>query len=581
MSALLTDLSLSGVCSLLTIGLLTAAIKESLLVSLAGIIMALWRRMSAATRHLVWLLALCGALVMPLLTVTLPTWQVAPERTALWESAVEVRTTNVGAETDRSEPTTPSGAATLSNDVEVVSAETSGSAAWPTAAVLVWLAGAAIVAFRLVAGVVHTKEVVRNARPCGKGDLDSVLAVCSERIGLRRRVRLLLSDQANIPFVWGWRRSVIVLPQRALRWSRRRLEMVVLHELAHIRRYDPVTVLMAWLAVTVYWFNPLIWLAARRLTVEKERASDDLVLNTGTDAPDYAEELLGFSRSVNAGTTIGPETAFTRKSQLGERLMAILRLNHRRVPLTVRCTILWSLLMAAVVLPLAALAGREDIQLDDVTPAQRGAVFATLSSFYDAVNVGEDYQLICNSYLTANYFDPPGMTKENLEEGIWTAAFQNTLAMFTQCGVYGSLTALDRLKSIRRRGDRFIATLELNLTGDAYQVESVEELPDRIHLKTAKDPITGEPLMTETHVARALEHEVIFTVENGDWKISRYDGPIGIKRMDVDNPYGPIFLVWLEDVGPEMTPYGQIISKVIPNEFRPFNNVGVEFKLKE
>lgn len=475
----------------------------------------------------------------------------------------------------------PAGAATRSNDVKAVPDKTSGSATWPVAAVLLWLGGVAIASLRLMVGIARTAGIVRDARSPEEGRINSLLADCAERIGLRRRARLLLSDRTPIPFVWGWRRPVIVLPERACHWSPRRLEMVLMHELAHVLRHDPVTVLLAWFAVTVYWFNPLVWLAARRLTVEKERASDDLVLNSGTDAPDYAEELLSFSRSVNAGASIGLETAFTRKSQLGERLMAILKLNRCRAQLTVPRTVLLSLLTAAVVLPLAALADREEVQLDDVTPAQREAILATLSSFYDALNVGEDYQYICDSYLTDDYFVPPGLTMENLEEGVWAAAFQNTLAMFTQRGVYGSLTALDRIKSIRRRGDRFIATLELNLTGEAYQVESVEELPDRIHLKTVNDPVTGQPLMTETHVAQALEHEIIFTGENGEWKISRYDGPIGIKRMDVKNPYGPIFLVWLEDVGPEMTPYGQMISKVIPNEYRPFNNAGVEFKLEE
>jgi hypothetical protein len=236
--------------------------------------------------------------------------------------------------------------------------------------------------------------------------------------------------------------------------------------------------------------------------------------------------------------------------------------------------------MAAAVLPLAALADRQATELDDVTPAQREAITATLSGFYDDLNAGEEYESTCDTYLASRYFDPPGLTMENLEEGVWTAAFQNTLDMFTQKGVFGSMAAHDRIKSIRRRGDRFIATLELNLTGDAYQIESVEELPDGIRLKTINDPVTGEPLMAEAYVAHAVEHEVVFKIENGEWRISRYDGPIGIKRMDINNPYGPIFLVWLEDVGKEMTPYGQMISKVIPEQYRPFNNVGIEFKLE-
>jgi len=373
---------------------------------------------------------------------------------------------------------------------------------------------------------------------------------------------------------------VIVLPGSAIRWSARRLDMVLSHELAHVHRHDNVTGAIAWLTVAIYWFNPLVWLAARKLRAEQERACDDHVLGRGISAPEYAQQLLDISRSVSAQNRLGLESALMRKSQLGERLMAILKSNRRRAPLSIGRTALLSLLMAAAILPLAALADRQTIQLDNVTPAEREAIVATLSGFYDALNAGEDYESTCGTYLATGYFDPPGLTMENLEGGVWTAASENTLDMFTKKGVTGSLVAQDRIKSIRHVGDRFIATLELNLTGDAYQVESIEELPDRVRLKTANDPVTGKPLMTEAYLAKTLEHEVIFTNENGEWRISRYDGPIGIKRMDVDNPYGPIFLVWLEDVGKEMTPYGQMISKVIPSEYRPFNNAGIEFKLE-
>ena len=261
--------------------------------------------------------------------------------------------------------------------------------------------------------------------------------------------------------------------------------------------------------------------------------------------------------------------------------MAILKLNRHRAPLTLRRIALLSLLMAATVLPLAALADRQTVQLDNVIPAEREAIVATLSGFYDALNSGKDFESTCNAYLAATYFDSPGLTIENLEEGIWSAAFRNTLDMFTKKGVAGSLVAQDRIKSIRHVGDRYIATLEMNLTGEAYQVESTERVPGGgIRLKTVNDSVTGKPLITEANLAKALEHEVIFTNENGEWKISRYDGPIGIKRMDVDSPYGPIFLIWLEDVGKETTPYGQMISKVIRSEYRPFNNMGIEFKLE-
>ena len=556
-----------------------ATLKGSVLMSAAGLTLALWRSASAATRHLVWLLGVIGALTMPVLTVVVPDWQIVPERTLDWVSNQTRQSTRL--------PQSPG--PRLENEAASQSSRTfqpqmtvgeNDSLTPSDVLVLTWLGGMAVMLLFLFAGLARTLRVVRGGTDPDNAIIHSLIAKLFRERLFKRRVRVVLSESLAAPFVWGWRRAAIVLPSSAKNWSTHRLSMVFAHESAHVRRYDNVTGIVGRLTLAFYWFNPLVWLAVRRMRAEQERACDDYVLRQGISAPEYAEQLLDISQSVSVGNRLGLDVAFMRRSQLGERLMAVLKSNRQRGPLSIGRTALLSLLMAAAILPLAALADRQTIKLDEVTPAQREAVAATLSGFYDALNAGEDYEKTCDTYLASGYFDPPGLTVENLEEGVWTAAFQNTLAIFTRRGVHGSLMASDRIKSIRRSGDRFIATLELNLTGEAYQVESIKGLPDSVHLKTINDPATGKPLMTEVHLARALEHEVIFTNENGEWKISRYDGPIGIKRMDVNNTHGPIFLVWLENTGAEVTPYGQLISKVIPAEYRPFNNLGIEFKLE-
>ena len=69
--------------------------------------------------------------------------------------------------------------------------------------------------------------------------------------------------------------NVILLPADADSWGEDRLRAVLLHELAHIRRNDWESRLIAQIMCAVYWFNPLVWFAARRMQVEAERACDD------------------------------------------------------------------------------------------------------------------------------------------------------------------------------------------------------------------------------------------------------------------------------------------------------------------
>ena len=72
------------------------------------------------------------------------------------------------------------------------------------------------------------------------------------------------------------------MPEDANRWPLERLRIVLLHELAHVKRRDCLTHVVAQLACALHWFNPLAWIAARHIRTERERACDDLVLACGT-----------------------------------------------------------------------------------------------------------------------------------------------------------------------------------------------------------------------------------------------------------------------------------------------------------
>jgi TonB family protein len=172
---------------------------------------------------------------------------------------------------------------------------------------------------------------------------------------LRRPVTVLIGDDAIVPMVTGVLRSAVLLPREAAHWSQERLHIVLLHEMAHIRRRDCVTQALAELAGSLYWFNPLVWLAIRRLRIERERACDDLVLSVGNKASDYAAHLLALARPLETGELATAAVTMASSSHLETRLRSILNPQLDRRALTRVAGVTALVIAAGIVLPLAAM----------------------------------------------------------------------------------------------------------------------------------------------------------------------------------------------------------------------------------
>jgi Tol biopolymer transport system component len=155
---------------------------------------------------------------------------------------------------------------------------------------------------------------------------------------------------------WGLLRPVVLLPADAENWSEERRRLVLLHELAHVQRADCLTQFLAHLACALYWFNPLTWLAARQLRVERERACDDQVLAGGVKASAYAEHLLEIARLARRASCASvAAVAMARPSQLEGRLLAVLDANRSRTAVSRLAALVAVVAGSGIVVPLAAL----------------------------------------------------------------------------------------------------------------------------------------------------------------------------------------------------------------------------------
>jgi len=190
---------------------------------------------------------------------------------------------------------------------------------------LAWGAVAALSLARLVFGMWRVARCARR-----RTELDGAcVARAAGKLGLRRPVRVVLSGEVKVPMTAGFFSSVVILPAHAANWSSERLELVLLHELAHVKRRDCLAVMVAEIAVASWWFHPLAWLARRSIRRDAELAADDLVLRTGARASVYAEHLVSIVRSLRDSSGFDPAMTMGRSSDLDGRLRALLERRGR------------------------------------------------------------------------------------------------------------------------------------------------------------------------------------------------------------------------------------------------------------
>lgn len=325
-------------------------VKATVLLGAAAIAQALlYRRASAAARHLIWTLAVAGVLLLPMLSLALPRWTVVI-RTAAPASPEAAPV--VDRVDDEQALTSAASAIPASADfVPVAPAATPIS--WAKVMAIVYAAGVVVMLIQLTRQRWSVRRLAREGTEMHDSQWARLLSECARSVGVGRPVRLLRSRERSMPMAFGTRRPAILIPAIADTWPGDRTRAVVLHELAHVARYDCLTQTLAFAACTIYWFHPGVWWVARRLRVERELACDDRVIAAGARPRDYAGHLLEIAYAF--GSLRAPALAVTmaRPRHLEGRMLAVLDgARNRSVPAR-RARVAGAVLAAALLLPLA------------------------------------------------------------------------------------------------------------------------------------------------------------------------------------------------------------------------------------
>jgi beta-lactamase regulating signal transducer with metallopeptidase domain/dienelactone hydrolase len=189
---------------------------------------------------------------------------------------------------------------------------------------LVWFTGLAIMLGRIITGQVLLSRRIRKAPMVRDQRTLSRLQWCKEQLGVTRSITLLETRDNESPALTGIIHPVILLPRHLIgSLNTRELDMVLLHELAHVRRNDLLFHYLMLLARACHWFNPAAWFACRQLMAEREAACDVMVLNQiGTlSRPEYGHLLLDISQrpmNQSAVMNFGSATARALKKRIND-----------------------------------------------------------------------------------------------------------------------------------------------------------------------------------------------------------------------------------------------------------------------
>lgn len=332
-------------------------------------------RRSAAFRHGWWLAVLFAVVAVPVAAVTLPNW--GPANPLLSRIAVSEPEPQIETLSEIERPTTsefesgipfvsqprsrearrsaklqsPALSAAQVPRPVIESIETTTSAVVVSAVedepigygvwlAIAWSIGFMVILTQIFLGWTRMTRILKGARRITEEDWHRLTDYAMSRLGFGRDISLCESTREIGPLTGGWLRPFVLLPQGCDVWPEELRRVVLLHELAHAKRRDVLSLWCSRLVGAVLWFHPLIWLVIRQLRIERERACDDLVLAAGTRPSNYSQHLVEIAAAYRCPNWIAA-TAMTMagRSQLEDRVRYVLDETRNRRGMTTRAAI--------------------------------------------------------------------------------------------------------------------------------------------------------------------------------------------------------------------------------------------------
>jgi len=193
-----------------------------------------------------------------------------------------------------------------------------------TLAIWGWVAASLALYTRLLVTFALGVQLLGRSSPSKRERIQKAAEAARAKLGIDKAVAVCSSDKVRGSVIWCWSKRPVLLVPSSGGETNGRLDWVsiVCHELAHWKRRDHISGLLAELVVCIMPWNPLLWLAKQRLVRLSEQACDDWVVAAGQSGTDYAESLLDLAPQ---GQMLLAPAVVSSKSGLGDRVRRILQ----------------------------------------------------------------------------------------------------------------------------------------------------------------------------------------------------------------------------------------------------------------
>ncbi len=309
-------------------------LKATIVLLLGYVVHALFGRRRALARSALWNATLVALVFLPVAGLSLPRVSVAvlPPRVPVQSAMIDRR--EILPLPDHSEPADTMVQVAPEATAEVKPIESAPAAVLPLTepgsgraigvaelGAAIYLAVAALLAIRLAASVIALRRLKNRCEAVHDTAWTGSLARTQAMLGISRSVVIGKSPGISIPMVIGWLSPLIVIPGKlAQSASAKLIDMVLLHELAHVRRGDFAWNLVHKLVRIVYWPHPLFWPVGRIIGTVREQACDDVCVQAIGSGAAYRDSLLEVASGLVRRPELSLGLALARETNLSRRL---------------------------------------------------------------------------------------------------------------------------------------------------------------------------------------------------------------------------------------------------------------------